>query len=314
MGKIDKVEMDLSGTIWIEYLISFRLDMDARGLSPKTIEGYYECIGHWVKWLRGRRVADLTVVTKATFQEYILFQREKVSGSTINCRLRHVRGFLGYLHREGVLPDGVPDLSHLIKLVKVERGPKPVVGIEIVGKVLRGLVRRVSRKWDAYRDLCMVLVFWDCMVRLSELRGLRVSDVSFDQKTLQVLGKGRKRRVIPVGDRTLKALNKWVIRYRGSLSGGDWLFTDRSGTQLTARNIHQLMARLGKKQGVRFNPHLIRHSSATWFMSQQGANLEILRQILGHSSILVTQQYLHLNTAVSVEAYARNCPSKGLDF
>ena len=142
----------------------------------------------------------------------------------------------------------------------------------------------------------MIMLFWTGMIRSNELRTLHIDDIDFQGRRIKVMGKGRKERIVPLGTRTLKLVQQYLVRFRSNYPGND-LICMRSGERMSERLVHKTIQRIGLSVGLKLHPHLLRHSAATWYAKQPGSNLEVLRQILGHSTLLVTQNYLHLSAA-----------------
>ena len=156
----------------------------------------------------------------------------------------------------------------------------------------------------------MVLLFWDGMLRLNEVRNLKLSDVDLEGRLIKVFGKGRKERMVPLGVKTLKAIQQFLIKWRSKYSGEN-LICMRNGQAIKERHYHKIIQQLGEKSGLKLHPHLLRHSAATWYI-RQGGNPVILQKILGHSSLSVTQKYLHLSNEDAVNSYNDFSPSNGL--
>lgn len=307
MANLEQLERCMAGTDFSPYWTSFCLDAETRNLTTKSIAGYADHLCHFFRTLVGLRVVKLGAVTKTNIQQYILGQKGTVSDHTVNTRLRHIKSFLNYCVREELL-DTSPMVG--VKLLRAEKGPKPVVGPEIITRICRGLTGRKLRAFEAARNKAMVLIMWDSMLRLTETSLLKVADLNFEQKLLLVHGKGRKRRMVPVSGQVLRVVQRWLIKHRTGV-WGDWLFCDRYGQLLKARNVRLIIERLGDKHRVHLTPHLIRHSAATWYI-RNGGSLERLRLILGHSSLITTQNYLHLSASDLVEGHADLSPAKGL--
>jgi integrase/recombinase XerD len=137
----------------------------------------------------------------------------------------------------------------------------------------------------AHMVACLLL---DTGLRISEALGLRAPDIDFDNLVLKVYGKGSKERLIPMSLELRRMLFRWCQRQTSDL-----ISATRNGTKITVRNSARLQAawQASKHHRVRMSPHTCRHSFACEYL-RRGGNLEYLRRILGHSSILTTQKYL----------------------
>jgi site-specific recombinase XerD len=144
------------------------------------------------------------------------------------------------------------------------------------------------------------------MLRLGELLGIKLDDIDLNEKLLKVYGKGRKERYVPFSDKTAKSIHTYLIRFRKRIPG-ELLFPMLNGGKLTLRRAHRIFANPGTKAGLYLHPHLIRHSSASQFI-RMGGNPSILQKILGHSSLSVTQRYVHLSNEDMNKAYEKFSP------
>ncbi len=142
------------------------------------------------------------------------------------------------------------------------------------------------------RDKAICMLMLDCGLRRSEVINLKVSDVDFVNHSILVNGKGSKQRIVPFGDVTAKHLNKYREYVDDSIEKSFFLNNDY--TSLTSNAVKMMFTRLKERSGIsRLYPHLLRHTYATNYILQ-GGNLEVLRVLLGHSTINITQIYIHL--------------------
>lgn len=304
--KTKRIEAEFEDTEFGPYLQSFRVECQLRNLSDKTVEVYFEHLAVLFRYAQQRRI-KLGEITRLIIQQYIMFTRDKVAVATTNGRLRAFRRFWNFLAEEK-LWEGVSPMKG-IKMLKAPKLIKPVVEPSVLQAVLRSAN---TKTFEGCRDQLMILLFWDGMLRKKELLGLKVSDVDLKARLMRVYGKGSKERMVPLGVKTLRAINhhlgKWRCKYPG-----EHLICMRNGDPVDERRCHKIVQQFGHRQGVRLYPHLIRHSAATWYI-QQGGNPVVLQGILGHSSLLVTQQYLHLNIKDAVESYQKLSPANSLRF
>jgi len=147
------------------------------------------------------------------------------------------------------------------------------------------------------RDKAMIELFYSSGLRLSELTGLDLGDVNFDDATVRVTGKGAKTRIVPVGGPALAALRAWLDA-RGSVARADEcaLFPNARGTRLTPRAVQLRLENWALRQGLgrRVHPHVLRHSFASHLLQSSG-DLRAVQEMLGHASIATTQVYTQLD-------------------
>jgi len=149
------------------------------------------------------------------------------------------------------------------------------------------------------RDTAMIITFLDTGLRLSELTGLKVTYAHIDEGYLKVLGKGAKERVVPIGQLSQKALQKYLFHFKPEpyYEDQDLFFLTLEGKPLSTNAVHLIFSRLGQKSGVkRFHAHLCRHTFATNYLIN-GGDVFSLQQILGHTSLEMVRRYVTLASA-----------------
>jgi len=148
------------------------------------------------------------------------------------------------------------------------------------------------------RDRAMFELLYSSGLRLSELTGLRLEDVSFEEETVRVTGKGNKTRIVPVGRAAIEALRHWLPVRAGlhAEKDGNALFPGRGGRQISPRTVQQRLRVRGLRQSLTgpVHPHMLRHSFASHVLQSSG-DLRAVQEMLGHASISSTQVYTHLD-------------------
>jgi len=154
-------------------------------------------------------------------------------------------------------------------------------------------------KAEGQRNKTMIEMLYGSGLRVSELIGLRISNLYADEGYMLVEGKGSKQRLVPVSGKALHELNLWYIDRNGlNIEKGheDYIFLNRRGKQLTRAMIFTIVKQLAEAAGIRktVSPHTLRHSFATHLL-ENGANLRAIQQLLGHESITTTEIYTHID-------------------
>jgi integrase/recombinase XerC len=209
---------------------------------------------------------------------------------SIQRRLSAVRSFFNFLVRERVLKSN-PAIE--IRAPKVARRLPQTLDADQMGRLLEIPAGDILTT----RDRAIMELLYSSGLRLAELVGLGQTGVDFADRTVRVLGKGNKTRIVPVGRKALEALQAW-LKERGSLakSDEDALFVGRNGRRLSPRAIQVRVAYWARRQGLgqHVHPHLFRHSFASHLLESSG-ELRGVQELLGHADISTTQIYTHLD-------------------
>jgi len=243
-----------------------------KGVSPETLRYY--------RWVRRAFREILAQPTKEGMLSCIqdLLARG-VSPTSVNTYLRGFRAYVNWLHQEGHL-----EKVFKVQMLKAEQKIVQTLTAEQVTRILRYCPKGTNER-RVHTFICICL---DTGLRLSEGLSLTKESVDLDNLVIKVKGKGNKHRLVPFSIEGRKVLYRFLARHDSHL-----IFATRTGTGISKRNLGRDMDALGTRLGIegRFSPHVLRHTFACEYL-RRGGNLEFLRRILGHSSILTTQKYL----------------------
>jgi integrase/recombinase XerC len=258
-----------------------RLYLDAKtaeGLSPRSIEWYSMVLGRVARDLGPDREID--DISPSELRAWLVTLRETLSPGSVLGYYRASKAFGNWLAREGIA--AAPGLLALRRPKTPTRVIEPIPDDD-----LRRLLAAASA-----RDRALILLLLDTGLRVSEVAGITLGDLRSDG-SIKVMGKGSRERVVPVGPTARSALVRYLSE-RGAGGVGDGLFLGREGV-LTTRGIHQLLARLKRRTGVRSrcNPHSLRHTFARAYLVN-GGDLFSLQRILGHSTLDMVRRYVAL--------------------
>lgn len=269
----------------------------ARSLSPHTVEAYAQDLKQLGQSLLDQnKTTDPNRWTLEDLEQFTLQQRE--SGyelSTVVRRLACIRTFCRYGIREGWLSNHWAD--HLNSPKLWNRLPD-VLSEQEVEKLL---LASTSGKTPC-RNKALIEMLYGSGLRVSELVNLRLSHLRSEDRLMLVKGKGDKERYVPIGDHAFASLNIYLKKERPQLlKKGEihraeiWL--GLRGQALTRQSIYRILRDLGKLAGIQKNvyPHLLRHSYATHLL-ENGADLRVIQELLGHSDISTTERYTSVNT------------------
>lgn len=259
-----------------------------RGLSPLTRKSYL----HDVRVLL-QRAGDTPLAKLAPHQvrRFVAELHAKgLSGRSLARVLSSWRGFYRYLARDHAF-DANPCAG-----VRAPKSPRKLPHALSPDEAQRLLEVTVSSPLEL-RDRAMFELFYSSGLRLSELIGLDLPRLSFADRTVEVTGKGRKTRIVPVGSAALAAIREWLpLRAKWAKDETLALFVSSAGKRLSPRTVQVRLRRWGIKQGLstRVHPHVLRHSFASHVLQSSG-DLRAVQEMLGHSSISTTQVYTHLD-------------------
>ena len=275
-----------------------------RRLSPHTASNYARDIGALADFLdRG----DVTDWKRVDSQHVRVFAARAHAGGlsprSVQRRLSAVRSFFGYLVREGVAASN-PAVD-----IRAPKAAKRLPGTLDVDQIAQ-LLQIPGDDALAVRDRAIMELFYSSGLRLAELVGLALTDIDLADRTVRVLGKGAKTRIVPVGRKACEAIRAW-LKERATLANIDEtaLFVGRNGDRLKPRAIQLRVAQWARRAGLpaRVYPHLFRHSFATHLL-ESSKDLRGVQELLGHADISTTQVYTHLDFAHLARTYDASHP------
>lgn len=231
---------------------------------------------------------------------------------TISRKVSALRAFYRYLLREGKVRCNP---AALLQLPRCEKYVPVVLSVDEVLALLR-----VELPEDAagLRDRAMIELFYSAGIRLSELTALNIGDLDARQGLLKVRGKGRKERIVPVGEPAVTAVagylkQRGVLAARGkAVADADALFLSTRGRRMNRRGVARVVERVVVQSGIgrKISPHALRHSFATHLLDA-GADLRSIQEMLGHQSLSTTQKYTTVSVSRLMEIYDRAHPRAG---
>ena len=294
--------MQPKAAAWIgRYLAHLRTE---RRLSPHTEAAYRRDLDALAAYCDGEKITGWKQLDNFHIRTFAAREhRDGLKPRSVQRRLSALRGFFNYLIREGEL-EANPAAD-----IRAPKGAKRLPKTLDVDQVASLLARKATDALSR-RDLAMLELFYSSGLRLSELAGLDVTDLDLADRTVRVLGKGSKTRVLPVGKQAVAALKAWLPE-RHALAKGKVpaLFLGQGGRRLGARAIQRRIGRwaLTSNLNVPVNPHLLRHSFATHLL-ESSRDLRGVQELLGHADISTTQVYTHLDFAHLARIYDESHP------
>lgn len=319
--------MEVQTEAWLKKYLSY-LNVE-RGLSPNTRNSYERDLRKFTAFLQQRGKNIIACEGNDLFLFLLQEKNQGRSARTLARYLATLRGFFAFLLGEEMREDDPTEylstpkleqhLPHVLsegsisKLMgeggdRYKEGPKP-------GKSSKKAGDSDSEGKDKgllMRNIAMIEVLYGCGLRVSELVGLKVSDIIFETRTLRCRGKGNKERIVPIGEYALEVLQNYLEHDRERLRGKhktEVLFLNSRGTALTRQGVWDILKKWAQTHGVQENiyPHKFRHSFATHLLDH-GADLRSVQEMLGHADIATTQIYTHLSRQRLLEVFRKAHP------
>ena len=236
-----------------------------------------------------------------TLRRYLAKIREKEhKPRTIARKLSSLRSFFKFLNREGYLKNNPSKLLTTPKLDK--KLPEFLTEKEITQFVEAPTLKDEAGR----RDRAILETLYSTGIRVSELVGLNVESIDFISNIVKVFGKGKKERLVPIGDRALQSIRDYLKKRKHDTAA---LFLNKSGTRLSTRSICNITEKYIRLVGLRdsISPHALRHSFATHLLNR-GADLRSVQELLGHVNLSTTQIYTHMTTEKLKSVYEKAHP------
>lgn len=273
------------------------------GLSELTLDSYGRDLTAFAQFLTAAGKTGLKELRPADIVDFMESQKEAGrSTATRARRMSTIRGFCRFLAREGYIeqdisqnlfsPNARRSFPHAITQLQMDK----LLALPDLATV-RGL-----------RDRAMLEICYGCGLRVSELTSLNVHDINPEVGYLRCFGKGAKERIIPIGEYALSALAQYLEAGRPLLQKGKQsqeLFLNIRGEKLSRSGVWRIFQAYGERLQISLHPHTLRHSAAT-HMLENGADLRIVQEFLGHSDIGTTQIYTFLDKSALKGVY-QNC-------
>ena len=217
------------------------------------------------------------------------------SRATLARRTAAARAFSTWAYRQGYIDH---DAAARLKAPKVNRALPNVVRGERATELVEADTADDAHPAEHLRDRAMLELLYATGMRVGELTGLNLADIDLARGLARVTGKGNKQRVVPFGREATLALNEWLEFGRSELANGkaeDAVFVGSRGGRIDQRQVRRVVERAGQRAGVSdISPHTLRHTAAT-HMLEGGADLRVVQEMLGHSSLQTTQIYTHVS-------------------
>lgn len=278
-----------------------------RGASQQTLRAYSSDLAQLAEYLEEHHdlgEADPADLELNHLRGFVADRFDQNAASSIARKISTIRSFWKFMLKRDFIED---DVASLLSSPKVS---KPLKNYLNVDEIFHLLDSKAPDGVLGVRDMAIWEIGYGCGLRASEIVGLDVPDVHFDEGWVQVLGKGDKERQVPLGRKAATALRTYLSR-RMELVDGETkaLFLNYKGGRLTTRSLRRLLKEHLVRAGLdtSITPHGLRHSYATHLLDS-GADLRGIQELLGHANLSTTQRYTHVSVDRLMEVYDKTHP------
>ncbi len=260
-----------------------------RGLSPNTVAAYCSDLALFFE----ETSLEASAVQAADIVDYLSERSESLSKRSQARLLSAFRSFFDWMILEGAMSENPCDG---VAPPKIGRYLPEVLSVQEVDAIIASVD---TSKPGGLRDRAILEVLYGCGLRVSEAVNLRISNIYSKEGYLRIVGKGDKERIVPLGEMAAEALEAWFeVRQEPAKGFEDCVFLNRFGRSLSRVSMFNMVKEQAMLAGVRkeISPHTFRHSFATHLV-ENGADLRVVQEMLGHESILTTEIYTHIDSS-----------------
>ena len=281
-----------------------------RNLSDNSIRGYISDLNSLLEHINKLGVREFKDLELKHIRSWLAYlQTNGASRATLARRIVSIRAFTYWAASQKWIDS---DIGASLEVPKPQRKLPDVLNQDEAQTVVEAMQTRVNEEPspENLRDLAIIEVLYASGIRVSELCGLNLRDLDFERNTLQVLGKGNKERVVPIGIPAVRALKSYLESARESFRNelsADAVFLGTRGKRIDQRIAIAVVNDAMQAIGSNMSPHGLRHTAATHLL-EGGADLRTVQEILGHSSLATTQIYTHVSPERLKEAYKQAHP------
>lgn len=267
-----------------------------KGLSKNTILAYQADLIAFFEYIEKQDVIALDEIRRKDFSSYTKnLAKNEMNPSTITRKIASIKGFFRYLCYKRIIKTN-PSIS-----ISPPKLPKKLPRVLTYSELEKIFETKLTPL-----DYAIVELLYSSGIRVSELVNLEMKNLDFDQNMIKVFGKGSKERMVPIGKKCIKILKNYLkkreliaLKYNSK----PYLFLDSNGKKITRQKVYKIVHSLGENViDKEISPHTIRHSFATHLL-ENGADLRVVQELLGHASIVTTQLYTHISKKVLREVY-----------
>ena len=277
-----------------------------RNYSNHTIINYGKDLKVFLTFLNEQKINNWESISYKTIRNFLEFLYElDYSKKSVARHISSLRSLYKYLLKENIVSNNP---LVLVSNPKLDQKLPKFLYYDELEKILS-----IPDKTTLFgmRDLTILETFYSTGIRVSELTNIKLTDIDFSNRTIKILGKGNKERYVLFGD-VLKSYLKDYLSLRNEIAKCDYLFINKYGNGLTDRGVRSIIENILKKGAISYHisPHTLRHTFATHLLDN-GADLRVVQELLGHESLSSTQVYTHVSNEHLREVYLNTHPRSG---
>lgn len=277
-----------------------------RGFSAHTLRAYRKDLEEFSSYCKSTPEAVEIIDIRGFISSLIIGGKAK---STVSRKLAAIRSFLAYLYQEGYVK------LNPAKFVPIPKGAKHLPNFLSVDEAFDLVQSPEGISFIKIRDKAILELLYSSGMRVSELSGINMDEVNLKEGLLKIKGKGKKERIVPFGNKASAALKTYIVervffkKKKSIHETQSALFLNIRGSRLTDRQIRRIVVKYARDTGIQgqISPHTLRHSFATHLLIG-GADLRVIQELLGHSSLSTTQKYTHLDIGHLIDIYDKTHP------
>lgn len=299
MIKIDNLKLNKNNKDILEKYQIYLLTVKQKE-EKTTVSSYIEDIYKYLEYMENNKIKTALDIEYQNITNYLKYlDNNNYETSSIIRKIVSIKLFHKYLSEEYK----IKDVSSKIINPRLRRKLPNILTIEEVDNLLD---IKLNTPFD-YRNKAMLELMYSSGLRVSEIVDLKLNNIDLDNGYVRCLGKGKKERIIPIGEIAIEYLKKYINEYRNSMKKGYYtenVFLNNHGKNITRQGFFLIIKNIAKEKNIDKNitPHMLRHSFATHLLNN-GANLRTIQEMLGHSSITTTQIYTNVSNDIIKENY-----------
>lgn len=289
--------MNLFTLIWLPYINGYKTYLQLeRSLSANSVESYLRDVRKLSAFVEEYHPGlQPDRITKEHLHEFI----REISGPEMGARsqarmISGIRSFYKYLLLENIVDD---DPTQWLDMPRIGQRLPDTLSVDEINRMIDSVDLSTA---EGERNKAILETLYSCGLRVSELTGLKISDLYFNEGFVRITGKGNKERLVPIGNSAIKQNSIYLqtVRVQQNIKKGaeDIVFLSKRGSRLTRVMVFNIIKKHAELAGIQkiVSPHTFRHSFAT-HMVEGGADLRAVQEMLGHASITTTEIYTHLD-------------------